>query len=532
MGHDLGPPFDAVLPRCGISLIPARARSEGYGRNPSQTLGTPKLPTANRQLSQALGLFDSTMIVAGSMIGTGIYIVAAEMSRQVGGAGWLLTSWVITGALTIAAALSYGELASMMPGAGGQYVYLREAWSPLCGFLYGWTLFLVIQTGTIAAIAVGFARYLGLLWPAISEGNYLVPPISLGSEYAVSLSTAQLVGVLLVTLLTWTNTRGIQYGKLIQNLFTSAKIGTLLGVIALGLFLGRNAGVLRANFGRMWALPGSAAAEPALHLGFPGGLIVALCVAQVGSLFASDAWNNVTFTAGEVKNSRRNVPLALALGTGIVIGLYFFANLAYVAVLPMDEIRHAPADRVASAMLRAIFPALGASAMAVAFMVSAFGCMNGMVLAGARAYYAMANDGLFFRRAATVNEASVPASSLTLQGGWAAGLVLIRTHDPATGAYGNLYSNLLDYVISTALLFYILTIAGVFRLRRLRPQAERPYRAFGYPVVPAAYIAGAAAILGVLLIFRPVTTIPGLVIVLIGVPVYYLFRRSATRAAP
>jgi basic amino acid/polyamine antiporter, APA family len=481
-----------------------------------------------RQLNRALGLFDSTMIVAGSMIGTGIYIVSADMARQVGGTGWLLASWVITGILTVSAALSYGELAAMMPGAGGQYVYLREAWSPLWGFLYGWTLFLVIQTGTIAAVAVGFSRYTGLVWPSISESAYLVGPIPLGGDYALSLSSAQLLAILLIALLTWGNTRGIRYGKLIQNLFTSAKIGTLVGVIALGILVGREPEVLRANLASAWAsAPGSGGLG--LAPGTLAGLVVALCVAQVGSLFASDAWNNVTFTAGEVKNPSRNVPLALALGTGLVISLYLLANLAYVMVLPMDEIRHVPADRVASAMMWLIFPAFGASLMAVAFMVSAFGCMNGMVLAGARAYYAMARDGLFLRRAGSVNEACVPAASLVMQGVWAAGLVLVRTHDPRTGAYGNLYSNLLDYVISAALFFYILTIAGVFRLRRLRSGAERPYRAVGYPFVPVVYIVGAATILGVLLIYRPVTTIPGFVIVALGVPVYLLIRRRAAR---
>ncbi len=491
---------------------------------------TPTNP--DRRLTQALGLFDSTMIVAGSMIGTGVYIVAAEMSRQVGSTGWLLASWVITGVLTISAALSYGELAAMMPGAGGQYVYLREAWSPLWGFLYGWTLFLVIQTGTIAAIAVGFARYLGLLWPAVSENTYLVAPVSIGGKYALSLSTAQLVGILLIALLTWSNTRGIAWGKLIQNLFTTAKIGTLLGVIALGLVAGRSTGVLHGNFSGLWSARGFTPAAPGLSPATLHGLVVALCVAQVGSLFASDAWNNVTFTAGEIKNPRRNVPLALALGTGLVISLYLLANLAYLAVLPLGEIQHAPADRVASAMLSTIFPALGASAMAVAFMVSAFGCMNGMVLAGARAYYAMANDGLFPRGAAAVNRASVPAASLVMQGVWSVGLILIRTRDPASGAYGNLYSDLLDYVISAALLFYILTIAGVFRLRHLRPGAERPYRALGYPVVPAVYLAGAATILGVLLAYRPVTTIPGFVIVVLGIPVYYWFRRGPAQTGP
>ncbi len=483
----------------------------------------------NEGLTRSLGLYDSTMIVAGSMIGSGIFIVAAEMSRQVGSAGWLLASWVITGLLTIAAALSYGELAAMMPHAGGQYVYLRDAWSPLWGFLYGWTLFLVIQTGTLAAVAVGFARYLGVLWPRISESNYIIPPLHISSTYALSLSTAQLVGVLLLALLTWSNSRGIQWGKIVQNIFTTTKIGALLLVIGLGIFVGWNSVAVHANFADMWTPQNFTPAAPGLTPLTVFGLVVAIAVAQVGSLFSADAWNNITFTAGEVKNPSRNVPLSLALGTLIVIGLYLLANLAYVVVLPLQQVQNAPSDRVAGAMLEAIFPSIGAGLMAVFIMISTFGCINGMVMAGARAYFAMARDGLFFKPAARVNRAHVPGSSLAMQGLWAAFLVLIRTHDPATGAYGNLYSNLLDYVVSAALLFYILTIAGVFRLRALRPNAERPYRAFGYPVVPALYILVASLILAVLVVYRPATTFPGVVIVLIGIPVYFAFRRSAAR---
>jgi len=479
------------------------------------------------QLNRSLGLFDSTMIVAGSMIGSGIFIVAAEMSRQLGSAGWLLMSWIITGLLTIAAALSYGELAAMMPQAGGQYVYLREAWSPLWGFLYGWTLFLVIQTGTVAAVAVAFARYLGVLWPRISENTYLIAPIHISSKYAVSVSTAQLVGILLIGLLTWSNARGIQYGKIVQNIFTSAKIGSLLAVIGIGLLIGWSANAVMANFSHPWTSQSYTPVAPGVTPETVMGLIIAICVAQVGSLFSADAWNNITFTAGEVKNPRRNVPLSLALGTIMVIGLYTFANLAYVVVLPLERVQHAASDRVAAAMLEAIFPVAGAALMAVAIMISTFGCINGMLLAGARAYYAMARDGLFFRRAAKVNRAHVPGASLLLQGGWAALLVLMRTYNPADRTYGNLYSNLLDYVISAALLFYILTIAGLFRLRALRPTTDRPYRAFGYPVVPMLYVISAAIILAVLFVYRPATTFPGLVIVLIGVPVYFAFRRSS-----
>jgi len=481
-------------------------------------------PTKN-ELTRGLGLFDSTMIVAGSMIGTGIFIVASDMSRLVGSPGWLLASWLITGILTLTAALSYGELAAMMPHAGGQYVYLREALSPLWGFLYGWTLFLVIQSGTIAAVGVGFSRYLGLLWPPISETSYLISPIHIGSRYAISLSTAQLVGLLVIGLLAWTNTRGIRYGKSIQNVFTCAKIGALLGVIGFGLILGWHWDAVRAHFAQAWTPTGNVDIVAGLSASTGYGLFVAMCVAQVGSLFAADAWNNITFTAGEVREPRRNVPLSLALGTMIVIGLYLLANFAYLVVLPIDQVQHAASDRVAGAMLEAVFPRIGGALMAIAIMISAFGCINGMVLTGARAYYAMARDGVFFRSAAKVNQAHVPGIALAMQGAWAMILVLLRTYDPATGVYGNLYSNLLDYVVSAALIFYILTIGSVFVLRRRRPDAERPYRAFGYPVVPVIYIASAAVILVMLFIYRASTTIPGLVIVLTGVPVYAAFRR-------
>jgi APA family basic amino acid/polyamine antiporter len=487
-----------------------------------QTLPAQKTPT--NEFARGLGLFDSTMLVAGSMVGSGIFIVSAEMARELGSSGWLLASWLITGVLTVAAALSYGELAAMMPRAGGQYVYLRESFSPLWGFLYGWTLFLVIQTGTIAAVGIGFARYLGVLWPRISEDNYLIPPIHISSGYAVSLSTAQLTSALVIVLLTWTNARGIQYGKSVQNIFTCAKLGALAAVIAIGLFAGGNSEALKANFTHPFAASGYTPVVPGLTPETGFGLLVALCVAQIGSLFAADAWNNITFTAGEVRNPRRNVPLSLALGTLIVIGLYTLANVAYLVVLPLSTVQHAPSDRVAAAMLAAVFPTAGAKLMAIAIMVSAFGCVNGMVLAGARAYYAMARDGLFFRGASRLNAAHVPGFALVLQGAWTVFLMLIRTFNPATGQFGNLYSNLLDYVISAALIFYILTIAGVFVLRYRAPAAERPYRAFGYPVVPGLYIAAALIILVILFRYRTSTTIPGLIIVLIGVPVFVAFR--------
>jgi APA family basic amino acid/polyamine antiporter len=481
--------------------------------------------TLDTEFQRGLGLYDSTMVVVGSMIGSGIFIVSADMAREIGSPGWLLAAWLLTGVLTVVGALSYGELAAMMPRAGGQYVYLREAFSPIWGFLYGWTLFLVIQTGTIAAVAVGFARYSGVLIPWIAEDHYLIAPIHLSTGYALSLSTTQLVGIALIALLTWTNTRGLEYGRIIQNVFTTAKTGAVVGLILAGLLLGWNGTAVTANFGNLWAARGVSDIVPGLNALSAFGLFIALCVAQTGSLFSADAWNNITFTAGEVKDPRRNIPLSLALGTFIVITLYVLANVAYMVTLPFEQIQHAPADRVATATLDAVFPGLGATLMAVAIMVSTFGCNNGLILAGARASYAMARDGLFFKSAGRLNRAKVPGWGLVLEGVWAAFLVLPRTYDPATRAYGNLYSNLLDYVISAALIFYILTIAGVFRLRSTQPDAERPYRTFGYPILPALYIAGAATILVVLFVYRTATTWPGLVIVLLGVPVYFAWRK-------
>ncbi len=475
------------------------------------------------EFKRGLGLFDATMVVVGSMIGSGIFLVSADMARLIGSPGFLLVAWIVTGLLTVTAALSYGELAAMMPRAGGQYVYLREAFSALWGFLYGWTLFLVIQTGTIAAVAVAFARFSGILIPGISESNYLIAPLHLfpGSGYAVSLSTAQLVGVVLILLLTATNMLGLDYGKIIQNVFTVAKTGALLALIVLGLFLGYNATAVNGNLATFWE-PHPTDNVSGLTALTAFGLFVAVCVSQTGSLFSSDAWNNITFTAGEVRQPRRNIPLALALGTGLVITLYLLANVAYLVTLPLDKIQTAESDRVGTATLQHIFPDFGAALMAGAIMVSTFGCNNGLILAGARTYYAMARDGLFFKGVGRLNRARVPAWGLLIQGVWAALLVLPRTY--ADGKYGNLYGDLLDYVISAALLFYILTIAGIFRLRLTQPNAPRPYKAFGYPVIPALYIVGAATIIGVLVVYRPMTTWPGLVLVVLGVPVYYLWR--------
>ncbi len=482
---------------------------------------------------RGLGLLDSTTIVAGSMIGSGIFIVSADMARQVGSPGWLLVAWVVTGLLTVVGALSYGELAAMMPKAGGQYVYLREAFSPMWGFLYGWTLFMVIQTGTIAAVAVGFGRYFGVMVPWISESHYLIAPIRIGSGYAISLSTAQLVGVLLIVLLTFMNTRGLRLGKLVQNVFTITKTGALIALIVLGIVIGLTSGTAASgNFGNFWAIRGKLqdVGPGGLTAMTTFGLFVGICVSQTNSLFSADAWNNITFTAGEVKNPKRNIPLSLAFGTMLVIALYLLANVAYLVTLPFETIQTVPSDRVASATADVIFPGAGATIMAVFIMVSTFGCNNGLILAGARAYWAMARDGLFFRSAGELNNKRVPAWGLVIQGIWAAALVLPRTitgTDAATGAvtYGNLYGDLLTYVISAALVFYILTIAGIFRLRQTRPDAERPYRAFGYPIVPALYIIGAAVILAVLLIYQTATTWPGFIIIATGIPVYFIWRR-------
>lgn len=500
---------------------------------------------------RAIGLFDGTMIVVGSMIGSGIFIVAAAISRQTASPGGLLLTWVITGLLTISAALSYGELAALFPHAGGQYVYLREAYSPLWGFLYGWTLFLVIQTGTIAAVAVGFAKYLGVLFPSISPTTWVIPPIAIGSRFAISLSVQQLVGILMVVLITFLNTLGVRLGKLIQNIFTSAKTLALIGLILVGILLGRNAAAISANFSHLWAMRAPETIEPGANFlrgivptvtaasGF-FGLIVAFGVAQVGSLFSADAWNNIGFTAAEVKNPKRDVALSMAFGTCIVIVLYCLANLAYLLIMPLSQIQGAPDDRVASVALHGIFGAPGAAIMAIAIIISTFGCNNGLILAGARVSYAMARDRLFFQSTGRLSKRGVPRSALIFQCVWIMVLILLRTrHADEAGVvtYGNLYSDLLNYVIFAVLLFYVLTIIGIFVLRRKRPDAERPYRAFGYPFVPLLYVIAATIIMLVLLLYQTQTAGGGLVIVLLGVPVYWLWSRraksgAATQSAP
>ena len=484
---------------------------------------------------RGLGLLDSTMIVAGSMIGSGIFIVSADIARQVGSPGWLLVVWLITGVLTVGAALSYGELAAMMPRAGGMYVYLKEAYSPFWGFLYGWTHFLVIGTATIAAVAVAFARFTGILFPQISESNYLIEPLRIGSSsYAFSLSTAQLVGILMIVLLTWMNTRGLNLGKLVQNVFTFAKTGSLIALIVLGIIVGLVSypEIAAANFGDLWTVRGNLQdVGHGLTAALTFGLFVGICVAQTNSLFSADAWHNVTFTAGEVKDPKRNLPLSLLLGTGGVILLYLLANVAYLVTLRFEDIQRVSADRVGSASAEVIFPGFGATLMAAAIMISTFGCNNGLIFAGPRAYYAMAKDGLFFHAAGKLNKFHVPAWAIIIQGIWSVFYVLPRTVRTGTDgkvSYGNLYGDLLTYVISAALIFYILAIAAVFVLRVKRPDAERPYKAVGYPIIPALYCIGAAVILVVLFVYQTTATWPGLLIVLTGVPVYFIWRRVSS----
>jgi APA family basic amino acid/polyamine antiporter len=450
-------------------------------------------------LVKGLGAMDATTLVVGSMIGSGIFIVAADMARQLNSPGLLLMTWIATGALTLIAALSYGELAAMMPHAGGQYVYLRESFGPLAGFLYGWTLFLVIQTGTAAAVAVAFAKFLGVFVPWVSAKNYLV-----GSG-RIGITTQQLIGILVIAALTAINSRGIRTGAIVQNIFTFAKTGALLGLIALGFLVGRNTEAVAANFTGFWR-----------NAGWDFHTIRLVGVAMVGSLFSADAWNNVTFTGAEVRNPRRNLPLALGLGVAIVMALYIATNLVYLNVLPLAAIQSAPEDRVATATAAVMLGPVAVQLMAVAIMISTFGCANGLILSGARVYWAMALDGLFFRKVATLHPRThAPVFSLVLQGAWTMLLTLSGS-----------YNDLLDYVIFAVLLFYILTIAGIFRLRRTRPNAERPYRALGYPFLPAAYMAAAGLIEILLLIYKPNYTWPGLIIVLLGVPVYFFWRKK------
>ncbi|HVG31263.1 MAG TPA: amino acid permease [Pyrinomonadaceae bacterium] len=487
------------------------------------------------RLERGLGLLDATMIVVGSMIGSGIFIVSAESSRLVGSPGWLLAAWALAGVLTITGALSCAELAAMMPKAGGQYVFLREAYGEAVGFMFGWSLLLVIQSGTIAAVAVAFANFVGLLAPQVSGGNYLFAPRRLVGSYAVSLSTQQLVAVVMILFLTFVNTRGLRLGRWIQNTFTFTKTGALAALVVLGLFVGWNRG--GAAFTSSWWDPWANGWTPQgaqADLGVAGGLALALLVgrAMVGPLFAQSAWNNVTFTAGEVRDPARNLPRALLAGCALVVGLYLLANLAYVVTLPLPAIQNAPQNRVATAAMQAIFGAKGATLMAVAIIISTFGCNNGLILAGARVTYAMARDNLFFGSTGSLNARRVPAVALAVQGAWASLLVLprtvVETTDAATGAksatYGNVYTQLLEYIVSADLVFYALMVAAVVVLRRKMPQTERPYRTLGYPFVPALYIALAALVVLDLAYLTPTTSGIGYLLVLTGIPVYFLWR--------
>jgi APA family basic amino acid/polyamine antiporter len=466
-----------------------------------------------------LSLFDSTMLVIGSMIGSGIFIVSADIARSVGSSGLLLIVWLLAGVITLIAALSYGELAAMMPKAGGQYVYLREAYNPLIGFLYGWTLFLIIQSGTIAAVAVAFAKFTGVLVPSLGTANVLFAP------FGLKISAGQLLAIFTISILTYINIRGLRHGKLVQNFFTVAKIISLSGIILLGIFVGANAHAIGANFSDLWRgewlhMSGGKIQWVEHLTGF--SVIVAVGVAMVGSLFSSDAWNNITFTAGEVKNPKRNIPLSLFFGTLVVTIIYLMVNVSYLLVLPLNGnpagssiasmgIQFASEDRVATAAANIFLGEPAAIIMAVLIMISTFGCNNGLILSGARVYYAMAKDNLFFKPTASLNKNSVPANALIIQAVWASILCLSGT-----------YSQLLDYVIFAVLIFYILTIAGVFILRKKRPDADRPYKAFGYPFLSVLYIVLAASISLILLIYKPQYTWPGLIIVLLGVPVYYI----------
>jgi basic amino acid/polyamine antiporter, APA family len=476
------------------------------------------------------------MLVMGSMIGSGIFIVSSKIAREVDSPALLIGAWVVTGFLTIVGALSYGELAAMMPRAGGQYVYLREALGPLWGFLYGWTLFLVIQTGTIAAVGVAFGKFLGVFFPSISSSNWIVhfwtmPPIHLGpmtlGDMDVGINTQNLMAILVVVMLSLINVFGVKTGALIQNVFTIAKASALFGLVLLGIFFGRNPQALAANFsGNFWRNAGLGTMHD-IGGGVVVGTLTVLAIAQVGSLFSADAWNNVTFTAGEVKNPSRNLPLSLVLGTGVVIALYIACNFIYLNVLPLDGnasgvtilergIKFATEERVGTAVMTQMLGPIGGLLMAVAILLSSFGCANGLILAGARVYYAMAKDSLFFRSVAKLHPTyKTPVVSLMVQMVWTCVLCVSGS-----------YSQLLDYIIFAVLVFYILTILGLFVLRHTHPTAERPYRAIGYPVLPAIYIVMALFIDVVLLRYTPQYTWPGLIIVLLGIPVYYLWSRS------
>ena len=486
-----------------------------------------------KQLVRGLSLVDATTIVVGSMIGSGIFIVSAESSRLVGSPGWLLLAWALAGLMTICGALCLGEVAAMMPRAGGPYVFLSEAYSPGVGFLFGWAQFLVVQTGTIAAVAVAFANFSGVIFPSVSGTSFLISPVVVGS-YAFSLSTQQLVAILLILLLTFVNTRGLKLGKLIQNTFTFTKTAALLGLVVLGLFVGWNAG--GAAFTSDWWNPTAngwslEAVQPAAATAGVFAFWLVLGRAMTGPLFSQSAWNNVTFTAGEVENPQRNLPRALFIGCAIVVTLYLLANLAYVVTLPLTEIQNAPNNRVGTALMQHIFGPAGAAVMAIAIMISTFGCNNGLILAGARVYYAMARDRLFFAPLANTNKFHVPAIALLAQGIWASLLVLPRTVTYNAGSaepvFGNVYTQLLEYIVSVELVFGALSVFAVVVLRYRMPEVERPYRAWGYPVTPIIFVALSVFLILDLAYLAFATSGVGYVIVLTGIPVYFLWRRRA-----
>ena len=471
--------------------------------------------TENNGFKPSLGAFDATMIVAGSMIGSGIFIVSADIMRNVGSAGWLVMVWLITGFMTLTAALSYGELSAMFPKAGGQYVYLKESYNPLLGFLYGWSFFSVIQTGTIAAVGVAFSKFAGYFFPGLemNDANIL---FQLGF---LKVYPAQMVSIAIIVLLTFINTKGVQGGKLIQTTFTVTKLLSLFGLIGFGFLLASKASIWNANWQDAWSMKQIAADGGTTPI-FGVARLGAIAASMVGSIFSSDAWNNVTFIAGEIKNPKRNIGLSLFLGTLIVTVIYIAANLMYLSVLPLNEIANAPSDRVAVVASNVIFGNIGTYVIAVMIMISTFGCNNGLILAGARVYYTMAQDGLFFKKAGTLNKNAVPAWAL-----WAqcivAGLLCL------SGKYGDL----LDMVSFIVVIFYILTIIGIFILRKKRPEMERPYKAFGYPILPAIYILMGTCFCVLLIIYKPNFTWPGLIITLIGIPLYYIALRNQKTAA-
>ena len=491
--------------------------------------------TENNGFKPSLGAFDATMIVAGSMIGSGIFIVSADIMRNVGSAGWLVVVWLITGFMTLTAALSYGELSAMFPKAGGQYVYLKESYNPLLGFLYGWSFFSVIQTGTIAAVGVAFSKFAGYFFPGLemNDANILFQfhysgafhfhnvPIStkILETGAINIYPAQLVSILLIIVLTYINTKGVKGGKLIQTTFTVTKLLSLFGLIGFGFLLASKASIWNANWQDAWSMKQIAADGGTTPI-FGVAILGAIAASMVGSIFSSDAWNNVTFIAGEIKNPKRNIGLSLFLGTLIVTVIYIAANLMYLSVLPLNEIANAPSDRVAVVASNIIFGNIGTYVIAVMIMISTFGCNNGLILAGARVYYTMAQDGLFFKKAGTLNKNAVPAWAL-----WAqcivAGLLCL------SGKYGDL----LDMVSFIVVIFYILTIIGIFILRKKRPEMERPYKAFGYPILPAIYILMGTCFCVLLIIYKPNFTWPGLIITLIGIPLYYIALRNQKTAA-